>query len=197
VNWIVFDYGEVISTRTQAIPELAATMGVEPSIFEAHYWAQREPYDRGLSDFQYWKSIADAAGVSLDQSTSDKLTSMDIEGWLNTDPETVEMLAALDEAGAALALLSNAPSSFARVAERQDWAKHFRVTVFSGDLGYAKPDPEIFATLVAKLDATAPSTSAADCLFLDDRQVNVDGAVAAGLRSQRWLGAGQTPLGEL
>jgi putative hydrolase of the HAD superfamily len=192
VNWIVFDYGEVISTRTQAIPELAATMGVETSVFELQYWAQREPYDRGCSDFEYWKSIADAVGVALDQSTSDKLTSMDIEGWLNTDPATVEMLAALEEAGAALALLSNAPSSFARVAERQDWAKHFRVTVFSGDLGIAKPDAEIFEALVAKLGAE-PS----DCLFLDDRQVNVDGALAAGLRSQRWLGAGQTPLGEL
>jgi putative hydrolase of the HAD superfamily len=197
VKWIVFDYGEVISTRTQAIPALAETMGVETSVFESHYWAHRDPYDRGISDFKYWKSIADAAGVSLDQSTSDRLTSMDIEGWLNTDPGTVEMLGALEEAGAALALLSNAPSSFARVAERQDWAKHFRVTVFSGDLGYAKPDPEIFATLVAKLGATEPSTSAADCLFLDDRQVNVDGALAAGLRSQRWLGAEQTPLGEL
>lgn len=192
MNWIVFDYGEVISTRTQAIPALADVMGVEVSVFEPHYWAQREPYDRGCSDFEYWKSIADAAGVSLDQSTSDKLTSMDIEGWLNTDPSTVEMLAALEEAGAALALLSNAPSSFARVAERQDWAKYFRVTVFSGDLGIAKPDAEIFEALVAKLGAE-PS----DCLFLDDRQVNVDGALAAGLRSQRWLGAGQTPLGEL
>jgi putative hydrolase of the HAD superfamily len=169
-------------------------LGVETSIFEAQYWAQRDPYDRGLSDFEYWKSIADAAGVPLSQSTSDRLTSMDIEGWLSTDSATVEMLASLDEAGAALALLSNAPSSFARVAERQDWAKHFRVTVFSGDLGYAKPDAEIFASLLAKLDATAPSTRAADCLFFDDRQVNVDGALAAGLRSQRWLGAGQTPL---
>jgi putative hydrolase of the HAD superfamily len=188
----VFDYGEVISTRTQALPSLAAVMGVGTEVFEAQYWALRDPYDRGLSDFDYWKSIADALGVPLDQSTSDRLTSMDIDGWLNTDPATVEMLASLDEAGAALALLSNAPTSFARVAERQNWAKHFRATVFSGDLGHAKPDAEIFAALLAKLDAKP-----GDCLFFDDRQVNVDGALAAGLHSRRWLGAGQTPLGDL
>jgi putative hydrolase of the HAD superfamily len=189
MTWVVFDYGEVISARTRAIPSLAAALGVETAVFEAQYWAQRDPYDRGLSDFGYWKRIADALGVSLDQSTSDRLTSMDIEGWLETDPATVEMLSALDEAGVALALLSNAPSSFARVVERQDWVQHFRATVFSGDLGYAKPDGEIFAALLAKLDAEP-----GDCLFLDDRQVNVDGALAAGMRSQRWLGAGLTPL---
>jgi putative hydrolase of the HAD superfamily len=184
VNWIVFDYGEVISKRTTALPRLAATFGVETTAFEPHYWARRDTYDRGGADLDYWSSIGDALGVPVDQSTSDDLTALDIEGWLHPEPESLELLAALDEAGSALALLSNAPVSFARVAERQDWARHFRATVFSGDFGCAKPDAEIFAALVSRLDANP-----GDCLFFDDRQVNVDGALAAGLRAHRWLGA--------
>ena len=57
--------------------------------------------------------------------------------------------------------------------------------VFSGDLFMAKPDVEIYAALVGKLGAAA----AADCLFFDDRQTNVDGAVAAGLTAHLWTSA--------
>jgi len=183
VTWIVFDYGEVICGRTDALPELANTMGAALAEFEPLYWAHRDAYDRGASDLQYWGGIGDALGITVDQSTSDKLTAIDIEGWSHVEPASAELLAALDEAGARLALLSNAPASFARFAERQDWARHFRVRVFSGDVGVAKPDAAIFETLLARL-AAQPG----DCLFLDDRQSNVDGARAVGLRAHRWLG---------
>jgi putative hydrolase of the HAD superfamily len=179
----VFDYGEVISTRTKAVPELAAILGVEPAVFEPRYWAQRDTYDRGCSDLAYWSAIGDALGMAVDQSTSDKLTAIDIQGWLIPDPASVDLLAELGDAGFPLALLSNAPTSFARIAERQDWARHFRATVFSGDLGHAKPDAEIFSALLAELGAKPD-----DCLFFDDRQANVDGAMAVGIQAHRWLG---------
>jgi len=183
LNWVVFDYGEVISAKTKALPELAAILGVETAAFEPHYWAGRRAYDRGSSDLAYWSAIGDALGVRVDQSTSDKLTEADIQGWLVPEPATLELVESLAEAGVALALLSNAPTSFARVAEQQDWARHFRATLFSADLGCAKPDAEIFAKLLGKIGA-APG----DCLFFDDRQDNVDGARAVGLRAHRWLG---------
>jgi putative hydrolase of the HAD superfamily len=182
-QWVVFDYGEVICGRTTALPELAGALGVDVADFEPHYWAHRDGYDRGASDLSFWRAIGRSLGVDVDQRISDTLTAIDIEGWSQLEPASLELLAALDEAGAALALLSNAPASFARFAETQDWAGFFRVRVFSGDLGVAKPDPEIFETLLSRLGA-----SAGDCLFFDDRQSNVDGARAVGLRAHRWRG---------
>ncbi|SDX22372.1 putative hydrolase of the HAD superfamily [Amycolatopsis xylanica] len=184
MNWTVFDYGEVIVKRTQAIPKLAATMGVAVEDFEPRYWDLRDPYDRGCADLEYWGGIGAALGVGVDAALSEELTQLDIEGWLDVEPTTIELLEALAEAGVALALLSNAPSSMGRVVERQDWAAHFRTLVFSGDLGFAKPDKRIYDVVAAKLDARP-----ADCLFFDDRQVNVDGAIAAGWKAHRWLGA--------
>jgi putative hydrolase of the HAD superfamily len=182
-RWTVFDYGEVICGRTTAVPELAAAMGVDPADFEPQYWKQRDRYDRGAADIEYWGALGEALGVPVDQSTSDTLTEIDIKGWSCVEPASLELLAALDEAGASLALLSNAPTSFARFAERQDWARHFQVRLFSGDVGVAKPDRAIFELLLARLDAQA-----GDCLFFDDRQSNVDGARAVGLRAHRWQG---------
>lgn len=181
----MFDYGEVISGRTEALPELASELGVGLAEFEPHYWHFRDRYDRGGTDLEYWGAIGAALGVPVDESTSDKLTRIDVEGWSKLEPGTLDFVAGLAATGASLALLSNAPVSFARHAERQDWARHFRVRVFSGDVGVAKPDPEIFELLVARLGVPAD-----ECLFFDDRASNVDGARAAGLHAHRWRGAG-------
>ncbi|PRY32671.1 HAD-IA family hydrolase [Umezawaea tangerina] len=180
--WIVFDYGEVISTRTAALPTLAALLGVPVDALDAAYWAPRDAYDRGQADLDYWRAVGDGVGVSVSPELAAELTEVDIEGWLHPAPES---LALLDElADLPLALLSNAPVSFARVAERQEWTKDFRHLVFSGDLGVAKPDPAIWEALARQLGAEPR-----DCVFFDDRQVNIDGALTAGMGGVLWRGA--------
>ena len=183
-NWIVFDYGEVLSTRTTAVPKLAATMGVAVEPFEAAYWAEREAYDRGSGDLEYWTAVGARVGAKVDEALSDELTGIDVAGWSNFASSSLELLESLSEAGANLALLSNAPAAFGRWVRAQDWARMFRETLFSGDVHCAKPDPEIFRLLLEKLGAEP-----ADCLFFDDRQSNVDGARAVGIQAHLWDGA--------
>ncbi|WP_199429333.1 HAD family hydrolase [Qaidamihabitans albus] len=183
-RWVVFDYGEVICSRTAAVPELAARLGVPVTDFEPAYWAYRDFYDRGAADIDYWRAIGEVVGTTVDESTSDDLTALDIAGWSRIEPSSMALLAGLAEAGSPLALLSNAPRSFARFAERQPWTRHFRHLLFSGDVGIAKPDAEIFELLTSRIGAEP-----GDCLFLDDKQANVDAARAVGLRAQRWVGA--------
>jgi putative hydrolase of the HAD superfamily len=183
-RWVVFDYGEVISQRTGALPDLAAALAADVTPFERAYWAEREAYDRGASDLDYWRAVGDRLGIEVDAPKATELTEIDVAGWLRLEASTVALLDQLGEHGVPLALLSNAPSSFGRHVERQAWSARFEYLLFSGDLGFAKPDAEIWATLLDRLDARA-----ADCVFLDDRQVNVDGAIAAGLAAMRWTGA--------
>ena len=182
--WLVFDYGGVISLHTQAIPAMAARVGATVEAFEPGYWSEREAYDRGSSDIDYWRAACAHVGVEVDEQLSADLTRLDIDGWLPTDDDTVKLLGRLAGMGARLALLSNAPTSFARVAEREPWAEHFTHLVFSGYLAMAKPDAEIYTALLGTLDAAA-----ADCLFVDDRQVNIDGARAVGLTAHLWTSA--------
>ncbi|QRP46297.1 HAD-IA family hydrolase [Amycolatopsis sp. FDAARGOS 1241] len=183
-HWTVFDYGEVLCTRTTALPKLAATMGVASEEFEPVYWGVRDAYDRGSSDLAYWTSIGDRVGAHVTGAMSEELTAIDVAGWSNLAPSSLELLEGLAEAGAALALLSNAPASFGRWVREQEWAKLFRLTLFSGDVKCAKPDEEIFRLLLAKLGARPE-----ECLFFDDRESNVEGARAVGIRAWRWNGA--------
>ena len=184
MNWIVFDYGEVLSKPTAAIPKLAATLGAPIADFERAYWEFRLAWDAGCADLEYWGAVGDKLGIAVDEAKAEELTAIDVAGWGHLEPSSKELLEALSEAGAALALLSNAPAAFGRWVREQDWARHFRVTLFSGDLGCVKPDPEIFRILLDRLGA-APE----DCLFFDDRQSNVDGARALGIKAHLWHGA--------
>ena len=180
--WIVFDYGEVISTRTAALPTLASMLGTTADRLEEVYWAGRDLYDRGQSDLDYWRGVGEAVGADVPADLAASLTEVDTEGWLQPDAESLALLHELSDLP--LALLSNAPSSFGRAVEQQPWAKNFRHLVFSGDLGVAKPDPAIWEALARQLETTP-----GECVFFDDRQSNIDGALEAGMGGVLWLGA--------
>jgi putative hydrolase of the HAD superfamily len=194
MQWVVFDYGEVISLRTAALPGLAKLLGADPQRFATAYWGERRAYDYGLSDLEYWRAVSSPLGLMVDETTAADLTEADIRGWLDLDQAAVALVEELHGSGTGLALLSNAPSSFGRVVEQQPWARLFRHLMFSGDLGTAKPDAPIWSALLDRLAARP-----ADCLFLDDRQETVDGARAAGLHAERWSGAAaaRTVLGRM
>ncbi|NKE55890.1 HAD-IA family hydrolase [Lentzea sp. PSKA42] len=182
MRWIVFDFGEVISQRNPALPSMAARLGVSLDAFEAAYW-DRDAYDRGGSDSAYWSSIGSSLGLSLDDAVVQEMTAMDNAGWLD-DPvaETVALIEDLASLGLPLALLSNAPVTFARLAEKVPWAKHFRHLIFSGDLGYAKPDAAIWKHVESVIGSS-------DVIFFDDRLSNVEGALVAGWDARLWTSA--------
>lgn len=183
-GWVVFDYGEVLCHRTTALPELAGRLDVPPATFEPAYWAHRDPYDRGAGDVAYWQAVADTVDTEVSERAVRELAEIDARGWSQLDPEAQRLVEKLAASGRRLALLSNAPASFARHAERQPWTQHFEQLLFSGDVGMAKPDEEIYRLLVQRLGCSPD-----DCLFFDDRRANIDAARAAGLRAELWPGA--------
>jgi len=183
MRWIVFDYGEVICHRTAELPKVASLLGVPQEVMEPAYWELRDPYDRGWTDLEYWTELAARVGISMDERQAAELTAVDVSGWLSVNPDTLTLLDDLAAAGYSLGFLSNAPASHGRLFRQQPWAERFEHMVISGELGIAKPDAEIWAALIATLDADP-----AECVFLDDKQVNVAGAEAAGLHGHHWTG---------
>ncbi|MEY8043405.1 HAD family hydrolase [Saccharopolyspora cebuensis] len=183
-RWVVFDYGEVISLRTAALPSIAGVLGAPVREFEEAYWAERTAYDRGRTDLEYWMSIGNRLGVRVDAALAPRLTAMDNDGWLETSPETVKLIEDLAGADVRLALLSNAPASFGRAVEQQPWTERFDHLLFSGDLGVVKPEALIWQILLAGLGTTPDR-----CVYFDDRADNVEAGLQAGLHAHHWAGA--------
>jgi putative hydrolase of the HAD superfamily len=75
--------------------------------------------------------------------------------------------------GIKTALLSN---SWGNTYPRDGWDDMFDTVVISGEVGLRKPEPEIF-----KLTCERLQVAAADCVFVDDLEINVDAAGELGM----------------
>jgi 2-haloacid dehalogenase len=92
---------------------------------------------------------------------------------------TVDILEALHERDVPLYALTNwSAETFPHALRRFAFFQRFRGIVVSGRIKVKKPDPRIFAHLVATHRLAASET-----LFIDDVMKNVEGARAAGLQA--------------
>lgn len=93
---------------------------------------------------------------------------------LQADDEMVAAVRAARRSGIRTALVSN--SWGGRDYPREDFDDLFDVVIISGEVGLRKPEPQIFA-----LAAREVGVEPAGCVFVDDFQVNVEGAEAVGM----------------
>jgi HAD superfamily hydrolase (TIGR01509 family) len=93
------------------------------------------------------------------------------------NPPAIEVLGAVKAAGYRVLLLSNTdPERFAFVRRRFPEILFFDGYVLSYELKLLKPDPAIYRA-AARLGGSEPGA----CVFIDDIEENVKGAVEAGL----------------
>lgn len=141
------------------------------------YWASREAFDAGkLSPEEYWAAVLDRSVTSADVEW---LEAHDSAQWSHLNSRTLAILETLQGEGANVALLSNMPIRMAQqhLAE-SSWTDYFSRLYFSGMLGLAKPDPQIFDHVLADLEARPQ-----DVVFIDDNATNVAAARVLGFRT--------------
>lgn len=92
-------------------------------------------------------------------------------------PGTIEILYALKNAGHSVNLLSNiSREKYQVLRAKYDFFNAFDHWLISADVQLLKPDPRIYALMLAKLGRVAK-----DCVFIDDSAVNVAGADRVGM----------------
>ena len=183
---VVFDFGAVLFTWqpaqlvTRHFPEHAATP------------AQAQQLAHLIFAHADWQGF-DSGKVTLDEVISRTASRLDLpHGRLHNalaligeqlEPIAcnVEVLARLCEqrnrlGGLKLYFLSNMPEPFARALERRfDFLQLFDGGIFSSDVKLGKPDSAIYLLLASRY-----RLDAADTLFIDDHQVNINAADTLG-----------------
>ncbi len=93
-------------------------------------------------------------------------------------PEAVAAIEAAKAAGCRLAILSNELDLFygRELRQRVEVLRHFDCIIDATYTGILKPDPRAYALCVEQLDVPA-----AACVFVDDQELNVEGALRAGM----------------
>ena len=99
---------------------------------------------------------------------------------LHPNEEMIELMRRLRERGLRMALLTNNVREWEPLwrAKLPDIDEIFEVVVDSAFVGMRKPEPEIYELTVERL---GDGVVAADCLFIDDNDVNCDAAEALGM----------------
>jgi putative hydrolase of the HAD superfamily len=180
---VIFDFGGVIcfhpdAPRWKRAAEIA-NLPVEE--FMRAFWANRIEYDAGRwTPAEYWHSVAKIAGTRFADSELPALIRREIELWNNYDSRVLRWTRQLRAAGVRTAILSNLPPPLGEeLRGTPGFLEHFDHVTFSYELGVVKPQPEIYRDTIEGLGIAAE-----DALFLDDRQDNVDGSCAVGLRGE-------------
>ncbi len=182
VSAIIFDYGKVLSLPPTAEQwqRLASPFGVSQPEFQKQYWGFRDIYDRGeVNGAQYWEKIAGLNGKHLANGDVEQLIAWDNDQWTNLTPEMLDFARREQASGKKIAILSNMQREMlAFMRKKFDWLDEFNVQMYSCEVGIVKPNPEIYLKCCTKLGSRPGST-----LFVDDKQPNIDGAIAAGLQA--------------
>jgi putative hydrolase of the HAD superfamily len=190
VRGIIVDYGEVLCLKPGPgdLARMADIFAISPDLFARRYEKNRRAYDRGdLTPDEYWRSFVDGETKPLNPQQISTLRSWDVEMWSHTDPVMIAWLEAMPQAGLATALLSNMHIDMvAKVRREFSWVQSLKFAVFSHEVRLAKPEAKIYEYCLEGLGTRAEET-----LFIDDREVNIQGAQSLGIRTIRFESVAQ------
>jgi putative hydrolase of the HAD superfamily len=182
IEAVVFDYGGVLCHPPAAseIDRLALTFGLPRDKFWRMYGRLRGPYDRGsIGAGEYWRTMAQCAGVLLSESELKALHARDLAMWSGYDNSMISLAGELRQSGIKTGILSNMLADMLqKLRAEAAWLSLFDVQVYSCELGLVKPEEAIYARLVEEMGVDASRT-----LFVDDLPANVEAARRAGLRA--------------
>jgi putative hydrolase of the HAD superfamily len=187
---VIFDYGEVLCLPPTAedVSTSARIAGVSPELFLKMWNRHRDPYDRGdLSQEDYWKKFAEDVGKPLENRQLKELAARDVVMWSRSNPSMVEWLENLSVSGIKTAVLSNMHADMVKHARANfRWLTRVHCVTFSAEVRLIKPEPAIYEHCLRCLGVAAP-----ECLFIDDREVNLAAARAMGIQGIRFQSGSQ------
>jgi putative hydrolase of the HAD superfamily len=162
---------------------MAALLGV-PAADLARCWDElRRPRERGAPLDGQVRAACERLGVVVDDERVGAALTLRTEigraGFRPRD-DALATLGELRRRGLRIGLLSNCSADTPGLWRELELAALVDAAVFSSDVGYAKPDPEVYARCCELLGVRPEGT-----LFVDDNESNVAGARAAGLHAVR------------
>lgn len=186
VRHIVFDIGKVLIHYDPNIPysRLIPDQAEREAFFDTvctHEWNLEQ--DRG-------RSWADAEALLIaEHPDKEDLIRAFRAHWhemvSHSYDDSVDIMLDLIQQGRDVTMLTNfAADTFKQAREMYPFLKVPRGVTVSGEIGLIKPDRQIYDMHVKSFDLEP-----AACLFIDDSEKNVEGAIAAGWQAVHFTGA--------
>ena len=177
IEAVVFDWGGVLID--DPAPELmrycAQAVGVGVKDYTRAHNKHGEPFQKGqVPEAVFWQRLCAELNRPVPRAAS--LWSEALHAIHAPREAVFRLVGRLRDAGFKTAILSNTEAPAIELSHEPRY-RVFDAVVLSCTVATTKPEPEIYEITAAKL-RTAPQR----CVFIDDRQPFVDGAVAIGMK---------------
>jgi putative hydrolase of the HAD superfamily len=176
---LIVDFGGVVTTRFRsALSSFCEREGLDPH--RLHHVLREDPAGK--------TALFEAEAGRITQREFERqlgkllaVSDIDLTKRICADLRPCEPMLALVEhakgTGINTAMLSNSWGTGGYdIYTGYDLSKYFDVVVVSDQVGYAKPDPEIYKLALVRLEL-----SASECIFADDVPRNLEPASALGM----------------
>ena len=136
-----------------------------------------------ISDDEWRRKIVDLLSGDFPEANAERAVELWSASPGEVDTEVLEILRACREK-AKLVLISNATSRLRSDLRRLGIAEDFDYIINSSEVGFAKPDPNIYFTALDTVGATP-----GQALFIDDKAGHVAAATRLGIAGHTYTGA--------
>ncbi|MCS7078969.1 MAG: HAD family phosphatase [Chloracidobacterium sp.] len=185
---VIFDYGKVLCLPQPAevVDAIVKRLGVGYDAYAQAYMQFRGEYDRGtLDDIAYWQAVAGFCGRTVAPEVAQELADLDARGWSHPNRLLVDWAERVRGAGFKVGVLSNMQRSLRRrLNSLCPWLPAADAAVFSSDIGFIKPEPEIYRYALTQLRVRPE-----EALFIDDVETNAAAARELGLHALHFTDA--------
>jgi len=178
IKAIIFDIGGVLVAQTwpSMIEYYATILSIDTKILEKVILERIEDYQRNrISENDLWTYVASKHPIPL--SKTKKLWIKGIRASYHERSEMFFLVNQLKENGFLLGILANTEQTAVEDISNR-FEKIFHVIVLSPEVGFRKPQKEIYKYILQKLDTLPHET-----LFVDDQKENIDGAKGVGMHA--------------
>lgn len=180
IKAFLFDYGGVMTNGGRG-DELSARLAkvIHTTTDQASeiLWSACDKYIRGtISEAELWQSIESESGVAIAPENRNIWNSQKIMQPL---PQMIKLIGQLKLDGYVVGLLSNVIPNTKQLIQNNHGYDEFDFLVLSCEVGYAKPDPEIYALAMKRLHGLRPD----EVVFLDDQERCLVPARELGMRT--------------
>lgn len=175
IDTVFFDWGGVLADDpgdgflNKLLQQLGATDGQIQEIYTTYM----RRFMRGeLSEQEYWQVLEQSYGLNISGDISDKFLAW--EG-LKVNDQVLDLVREAKASNITTAILSNVIEPTYAVLQRSGCYDLFDHVIASCQVGYAKPQLEIY-----DIALKTAGTSAERSVFIDDKQINLTPAAEMG-----------------
>jgi putative hydrolase of the HAD superfamily len=177
IEAILFDWGGVLidDPAPGLMAHCARALGVDVDTYVAAHKRHGEPFQKGeISEGVFWQRVC--GDLDRPEPEIASLWGQAFRGVYSPRPEVFDLARQLRARDYKTALLSNTETAAMEFSTELGYDM-FDALVFSCAEGAFKPERRIYEIAAQKLDAEPGR-----CVFIDDRQLFVDGALGAGMK---------------